>query len=142
MVVPSGCWLPISIHALLTESDCECWTALNHLSRFLSTLSLRRATLATWKPHYLCGISIHALLTESDIMFPGILPHHSNFYPRSPYGERPRIFLDLTFHEHFYPRSPYGERRGCVERSCKGIMISIHALLTESDDHSVCSSSQ
>ena len=36
----------ISIHALLAESDCECWTAPNLLSRFLSTLSLRRATMS------------------------------------------------------------------------------------------------
>ena len=34
----------ISIHALLAESDFGCWMALNRLLRFLSTLSLRRAT--------------------------------------------------------------------------------------------------
>ena len=37
---------PISIHALLAESDFGCWMALNRLLRFLSTLSLRRATLS------------------------------------------------------------------------------------------------
>ena len=35
----------ISIHALLAESDCALWTGPSRPSRFLSTLSLRRATL-------------------------------------------------------------------------------------------------
>ena len=45
-----------------------CRQLIHHLSkyRFLSTLSLRRAT----------------------IMFAGILSHHAHFYPRSPCGER------------------------------------------------------
>ena len=33
-------------------------------------------------------ISIHALLTESDRGAPGLGQPDSNFYPRSPYGER------------------------------------------------------
>ena len=78
---------------------------------FLSTLSLRRAT----------------------IMFTGILAHDSNFYPRSPCGERPPSmirqptptgflstlslrratishFIPSNGTLHFYPRSPCGER--------------------------------
>ena len=58
----------ISIHALLAESDCECWTALNHLLRFLSTLSLRRATNIRQIQKIENDISIHALLAESDQM--------------------------------------------------------------------------
>ena len=124
---------------------------------FLSTLSLRRAT----------------------IMFTGILAHDSNFYPRSPCGERPPSmirqptptgflstlslrratishFIPSNGTLHFYPRSPCGERplgagsaRGmrsnfyprspCGERRRGAAncyldnIISIHALLAESD---------
>ena len=80
---------PISIHALLAESDFRHCTTYLNCSRFLSTLSLRRAThhgrvnLLRFKhfyPRSPCGerrrrsvklfrqnyISIHALLAESD----------------------------------------------------------------------------
>ena len=36
---------------------------------FLSTLSLRRATVGTWEVEWDAGISIHALLAESDTIF-------------------------------------------------------------------------
>ena len=82
------------------------------LHLFLSTLSLRRATLGAGKPCNVCGISIHALLAESDrYNFRWPLPGNRYFYPRSPCGERPIIFCKL-FH---------------------GLVISIHALLAESD---------
>ena len=81
---------PISIHALLAESDwwLRCWQ-----------LAAR-------------DISIHALLAESDLHESSLYrDHNSNFYPRSPCGER-RCFR-------------------CCAISC--ITISIHALLAESD---------
>ena len=81
--------LSISIHALLTESDAVIGVVVVYQLVFLSTLSLRRATC--W---------VRSRLRRS-----------SNFYPRSPYGER-RINRDIA----------NGERE-----------ISIHALLTESD---------
>ena len=59
----------ISIHALLAESDKELKQEAGIIQQFLSTLSLRRAT-------------------------PPFLPQHckvSNFYPRSPCGERQHI---------------------------------------------------
>ena len=56
-------------------------------------------------------ISIHALLAESD---------------RST-GQRPQQGSD------FYPRSPCGERRTNVRHQLKICAISIHALLAESD---------
>ena len=79
----------ISIHALLAESDINSISLIVHISRFLSTLSLRRATLELFLyyqdnrdfyPRSPCGerrkyhradreracISIHALLAESD----------------------------------------------------------------------------
>ena len=56
----------ISIHALLAESDCR--------------KGSRRCVLS--------GISIHALLAESDFKMPVPARIYSNFYPRSPCGER------------------------------------------------------
>ena len=102
----------ISIHALLAESDFIFFLPLVLISLFLSTLSLRRAT----------------------DRIPANIMLHSDFYPRSPCGERlfhtmqvviVKIFLStLSLRRatiyirdtallsiHFYPRSPCGERR-------------------------------
>ena len=84
MVLP----LPISIHALLAESDDDILAGVNELLisihallaesdvmyalifagsvLFLSTLSLRRATQAQSLKVAALSISIHALLAESD----------------------------------------------------------------------------
>ena len=115
------------------------WTATWNLSnhQFLSTLSLRRATYDTYakvlrvnisihallaesdrettsiKPIF--SISIHALLAESDSMLTSLCCGCSDFYPRSPCGERPALVVRLTYNLYFYPRSPCGERppQGC-----------------------------
>ena len=59
------------------------------LIQFLSTLSLRRATA----PPY------------------NLMIQHTNFYPRSPCGERrPASHLSKFNTSYFYPRSPCGER--------------------------------
>ena len=79
--------------------------------RFLSTLSLRRATR----------------VTQRDKL------HNSNFYPRSPCGERQWIPSNSPTLCYFYPRSPCGERPICLTVQHPGIQISIHALLAESD---------
>ena len=124
---------PISIHALLAESDRD--IAQKRIKRlsFLSTLSLRRATGKLPKPLTDCVISIHALLAESDRLFrqnlPPILIFLStlslrratlrtnikivgilHFYPRSPCGERLPVSGGNLQSTHFYPRSPCGER--------------------------------
>ena len=101
----------ISIHALLTESDLVHAIRQYKLIKFLSTLSLRRATVlalgiptsvsflstlslrrATDKCCRLAAchpvISIHALLTESDWTDNNQTNSKVHFYPRSPYGER------------------------------------------------------
>ena len=123
---------------------------------FLSTLSLRRATVGTI----------------------GQLQRHIDFYPRSPCGERrkghalrlmPGVFLStlslrratqmildvvqsarISIHAllaesdypnavshpraaDFYPRSPCGERLAVPDLGKRDIWISIHALLAESD---------
>ena len=58
----------------------------------------------------------------------------TNFYPRSPCGERPcgrRVGLPVA--GHFYPRSPCGERLIRQPATSRNNKISIHALLAESD---------
>ena len=124
--------LDISIHALLAESDP---LTTRHVSPLI--------------------ISIHALLAESD-RAPGIIfIIFDYFYPRSPCGER-LTGDDWTNHvRNFYPRSPCGERHAACRQYfirsaflstlslrratiifCKlfhGLVISIHALLAESD---------
>ena len=101
------------------------------------------------------AISIHALLAESDMIHPRSCNAKSNFYPRSPCGERlicTNVKVPLL---DFYPRSPCGERHGTrtasryiirflstlsLRRATADcyldnieINISIHALLAESD---------
>ena len=123
----------ISIHALLAESDLRHCTTYLNCSRFLSTLSLRRATACL--PACVVGapISIHALLAESDN--PGgrapSPPRH--FYPRSPCGERRAASVTPTASRNFYPRSPCGERHNINSSVNTADQISIHALLAESD---------
>ena len=123
----------ISIHALLAESDLI-WRYLTPKAlKFLSTLSLRRAT---------CWNSLSRLRRQY-------------FYPRSPCGERLVLVFMTCLPPDFYPRSPCGERpildyfsavmrqflstlslrratnaHPDIHRPCA---ISIHALLAESD---------
>ena len=129
----SGKSITISIHALLAESDPVDIRTFQTLKIFLSTLSLRRATL-----HFLAvvrafRISIHALLAESDAVTTVVVDPSRDFYPRSPCGERlktppqgsrSRIFL-----------STLSLRRATIQEigreACA--FISIHALLAESD---------
>ena len=58
----------ISIHALLAESDLGGMSERLMGSIFLSTLSLRRATMTEKPEERVDSISIHALLAESDLM--------------------------------------------------------------------------
>ena len=150
---------PISIHALLAESDFWSFEGVSLLrnfyprspcgerrrekrkcpeqSKFLSTLSLRRATDGSKSSIEEVSISIHALLAESDLgNVEAALPTW-NFYPRSPCGERLSLaypdmiictFLStlslrratsplcraIGFSVYFYPRSPCGERPSTV----------------------------
>ena len=84
----------------------------NESSVFLSTLSLRRATLGAGKSCDVCGISIHALLAESD--------GHMQ-----PIGRAPRISIHALLAE--------SDIAGRI--TSNGTKISIHALLAESDIH-------
>ena len=103
--------------------------------RFLSTLSLRRATLIFSCYYNTRIISIHALLAESDLVgdvwacrWPDISIHallaESDEF-------RKLLYPSST---NFYPRSPCGERLVVGDVMGKGLAISIHALLAESDE--------
>ena len=108
-----GALFDISIHALLAESDSLYMDSVPPASRFLSTLSLRRATRGACRAR------------------PQSRPH---FYPRSPCGERPcRKRRQWFHHGNFYPRSPCGERHQGQKVQDQEGHISIHALLAESD---------
>ena len=78
----------ISIHALLAESDADTGKHLKVIKIFLSTLSLRRATARRVLGFVDPDISIHALLAESDYLLSVVAWKSSDFYPRSPCGER------------------------------------------------------
>ena len=124
----------ISIHALLAESDYYQDKASLPPDQFLSTLSLRRATLGAWKSCNVCRISIHALLAESDmlggfwVLLTLIFLSTLSLRRATLNGTPP-----LTSRANFYPRSPCGERRHVIDARTKRTNISIHALLAESD---------
>ena len=164
MVRPPGV---ISIHAPREGSDCQYVARYIVKKQFLSTLPARGATNAVGVTVIVSEISIHAPREGSDIRHirdnrTGAISIHapregsdasvmwrasltSNFYPRSPRGERlpglhqvprpeqisihaPREGSDkrhqvvLAQLRHFYPRSPRGERR-LILRFEKGIQI-------------------
>ena len=103
-------------------------------AKFLSTLSLRRATTRPAFLFYVAVISIHALLAESDTCWRTARLLRNYFYPRSPCGERHSLsFRRGGIERYFYPRSPCGERPGTLSAPCENCQISIHALLAESD---------
>ena len=105
-----------------------------HNTTFLSTLSLRRATLSYFYIIKVTGISIHALLAESDPWGAAPpSPTQGYFYPRSPCGERRCRQRAGKYRADFYPRSPCGERLDGSKSSIEEVSISIHALLAESD---------
>ena len=123
----------ISIHALLAESD---RLTVRHSGRLLD-----------FYPRSPCG-------ERPSLCFFWCRFFH--FYPRSPCGERPAKNRSARSNRNFYPRSPCGERletiiilpkqldyfyprSPCGERLWPGLLarpffiISIHALLAESD---------
>ena len=100
---------------------------------FLSTLSLRRATICGSDVAGAVEISIHALLAESDVAVVSPISRKMYFYPRSPCGERLGLCLKISVGRDFYPRSPCGERQKYAACNCTACGISIHALLAESD---------
>ena len=125
----------ISIHALLAESDTLLSCFIIVYVKFLSTLSLRRATahvyqLVLWVFLFLSTLS----LRRATANWFDLWGWAEYFYPRSPCGERHHILEDTSGATyHFYPRSPCGERQRFQAADISVKRISIHALLAESD---------
>ena len=102
---------------------------------FLSTLSLRRATILPPADTSSVSISIHALLAESDKNSPALISNNQNISIHALLAESDMYFLsnirrllEISIHAllaesdrgnsifwrpvlHFYPRSPCGERQ-------------------------------
>ena len=135
----------ISIHALLAESDgsrvsqgdkfrhfyprSPCgerhlpYNLMIHHAKFLSTLSLRRATSVNEVPYqreiFLSTLSLRRATSIGTLRTVKV----RNFYPRSPCGERQKyVFLPTRF-DYFYPRSPCGERPGKVREVEPGFVF-------------------
>ena len=128
----------------------------NVVIAFLSTLSLRRATICTATLPVSVWISIHALLAESDGLCVLCPPPVGNFYPRSPCGERlalrhvHRVKTHISIHALLAESDPERQplldpisaflstlslRRATIFAGSLFLFfdISIHALLAESD---------
>ena len=103
-------------------------------SLFLSTLSLRRATRGAVICYLDNIISIHALLAESDTS-----THQKqqgqriSIHALLAESDLGNVVAGLHM-SNFYPRSPCGERPWAVFFNCNYPLISIHALLAESDE--------
>ena len=126
-------------------------------AEFLSTLSLRRATIEFDSRHSDQNISIHALLAESDTNYqrddgdPAAFLSTLSLRRATAMGQLAAQLNEISIHAllaesdrppgnscgtnylHFYPRSPCGERRMMKLFSQLSTDISIHALLAESD---------
>ena len=148
--------IEISIHALLAESDPGKVKVVEPGLLFLSTLSLRRATVAPllavgraryFYPRSPCGE--RPCTAETVITLMGFLSTLSlrratcqalpaelrvfYFYPRSPCGERPCVGMYFQCPCRFL--STLSLRRATARRASRQqpAGISIHALLAESD---------
>ena len=100
---------------------------------FLSTLSLRRATPEKSESLTTYFISIHALLAESDHPKTSNHPHNTNFYPRSPCGERLLTEINKLATGQISIHALLAESDGGKIQDPRQVLISIHALLAESD---------
>ena len=104
----------ISIHALLAESDDKILLLKRCRPIFLSTLSLRRAT----RRGVLCYLD------------------NIDFYPRSPCGERRHLLRYPYPGQQFLSTLSLRRATGGMSERLIGSVISIHALLAESDHFS------
>ena len=127
----------ISIHALLAESDFIFSSPVSISKKFLSTLSLRRATLdddllTAIATLFLSTLSLRRATAPLDVK----QQRPADFYPRSPCGERP-VFCRFAGAIIGVFLSTLSLRRATVgqKRLRQKLAISIHALLAESDIH-------
>ena len=155
--LPFALAIHISIHALLAESDNSSVTTADKEARFLSTLSLRRATqywatraraaqlfLSTLslrratslrasisgRASFLSTLSLRRATKERKVLIADVYIFRSTLSLRRATRSRgsPRILV-----RDFYPRSPCGERLAVFFLDLVALAISIHALLAESD---------
>ena len=104
--------------------------------KFLSTLSLRRATASRLAPVISEALFLSTLsLRRATVAYSRLFAWIAYFYPRSPCGERPSKSDTATAFPYFYPRSPCGERPVELTTLVNKLFISIHALLAESDKY-------
>ena len=124
---------PISIHALLAESDKSPANSGPCIRYFYprSPCGERRGRWSTLPID--TAISIHALLAESDTSILHKILADWDFYPRSPCGERRQAMSPASIPIGFL--STLSLRRATqIKQTCRAkISISIHALLAESD---------
>ena len=124
----------ISIHALLAESDVEEVSGDTWVRDFYPRSPCGERPIKGKPAPPVVSISIHALLAESD--------GKSN----KPAGKKLVFLSTLSLRRatvgaigqlqcipDFYPRSPCGERQQATYFFLAGGIISIHALLAESD---------
>ena len=124
-------YVEISIHALLAESDVFSSGAKADSPTFLSTLSLRRATIQNTGACLNILISIHALLAESDrchrLSCTCRLGSFLSTLSLRRATTRPRNSRSVF--RHFYPRSPCGERLWVLRKvPILGIFLSTLSL--------------
>ena len=128
--------IPISIHALLAESDAHKRLCAQRRYNFYPRSPCGERRVSTridtgnnidFYPRSPCGERQWHLTKHPQ--------HKLNFYPRSPCGERPSNINSSSIIAYFYPRSPCGERPASGFLSDTSDVISIHALLAESDEH-------
>ena len=108
-----------------------------HSKKFLSTLSLRRATVKRCQASDISVISIHALLAESDRPDAKRTSILYYFYPRSPCGERHRDIAHRKRQKNISIHALLAESDIPSSGTLRNTHISIHALLAESDNHSL-----
>ena len=130
----------ISIHALLAESDDGYRKRLMIAKMGISIHALLAESDSKQRMQaQALNISIHALLAESDLLQKPIAQTGLTFL--STLSLRRATFvlaLIVVIGYNFYPRSPCGERRQITRRACVPHIISIHALLAESDPMRRC----
>ena len=145
----------ISIHALLAESDKRLKIAQWAAGKFLSTLSLRRATSGTdfyrSAIEFLSTLSLRRATKVRRALWQ-ILIFLSTLSLRRATRVTMDSYLEFIISIHallaesdcgccarcrywayFYPRSPCGERHQLLAGAITSAIISIHALLAESD---------
>ena len=79
-------------------------------------------------------ISIHALLAESDEEALDYLRDTADFYPRSPCGERPHKSAKSNKAHEFLSTLSLRRATDSILAGVNELLISIHALLAESDN--------